>query len=499
MFTKVQREAIAEFLQRYKAHFAVAWSQRAAMEPPQRVPHEIEFLPAALSLQEKPVHPAPRLAMHVILGFAALALVWSIFGKVDIVATASGKIIPNDRTKIIQPLETAMVKAIHVRDGQAVKTGDVLVELDATAAQADTDRTRADWRQAQLDAARAKAMLDAINRNSVSATMVDPLDSAAPERLTAAQRFLEGQYGEYRSKLQQLNAELAQHQAERNATLEQKNKLEETLPLVTQRANDLKDLLDKNYIGRHEYLEKEQTRIETQRDLAAADAKLAELDAVILTTKRQKEAMTAETQRTQLDQLHEAEQKMAEYQQEFIKANDRREAMTLTAPVDGTVQQLSIHTIGGVVTPAQQLMVIVPKENTLEVEAFVQNKDIGFVNAGQEAQIKVETFPFTKYGTIHGTVLHVSNDAIQQDNKPQSTQQQNNSLFAAEENNKNSGGLAYSARVKLERSTMQVEGKTINLTPGMAVTVEIKTGKRRLIEYFLSPLIQYKDESLRER
>lgn len=498
MFTKMQREAIAELWQRYKAHFDFAWSQRAAMEPPQRLAHEVDFLPAALSLQEKPVHPAPRVAMHLILGFAALALVWSIFGKIDIVATAQGKIIPNDRTKVIQPLETAMIRAIHVRDGQTVKAGDVLIELDATMAQADTDRTRIDWQQAQLDAARAQAMLAAIKTNASAATISDPLNHARPDRFEAAQRFLEGQYGEYRSKLQQLNAELAQHEAERNATQEQKHKLEETLPLATQRASDLKDLLDKNYIGRHEYLEKVQARIEMQRDLAAATAKLVELDAVLLTTKRQKEALTAETQRMQLDQLHEAEQKMAEYQQEFIKANDRREAMTLVAPVDGTVQQLAIHTIGGVVTPAQQLMVVVPSGNSLEVEAFVQNKDIGFVNAGQEAQIKVETFSFTKYGTIRGEVLHVSSDAIQQDNKEQ-TQKQSNSSFLAGDNEKASGGLVYSARVKLEKNTMHVEGKTINLSPGMAVTVEIKTGKRRLIEYFLSPLIQYKDESLRER
>lgn len=498
MFTKMQREAIVELWQRYKAHFDFAWSQRAAMESPQRLSHEVDFLPAALSLQEKPVHPAPRIAMHVVLAFAALALVWSIFGKVDIVATAQGKIIPNDRIKVIQPLETAMVKAIHVQDGQEVKAGDVLIELDATMAQADADRTHIDWHQAQLDAVRAKAMLEALNKNSVSATMNDPLNNERPDRFMAAQRFLEGQYGEYRSKLHQLNAELMRHDAERNATLEQRNKLEQTLPLITQRASDLKDLLDKNYIARHEYLEKEQARIEVQRDLAGANAKLAELDAVILTTKRQKEALTAETQRAQLDLLHEAEQKMASYQQEFIKANDRREAMTLIAPVDGTVQQLAIHTIGGVVTPAQQLMVVVPKGNTLEVEAFVQNKDIGFVSAGQEAQIKIETFSFTKYGTINGEVLHVSNDAIQQDNKPQ-TQPKSNSSFAESDNEKASGSLVYSARVKLEKSTMQVEGKTINLTPGMAVTVEIKTGKRRLIEYFLSPLMQYKDESLRER
>jgi hemolysin D len=496
MVSKIQREAIAELWQRYAAHFLFAWVRRAEMDPPQRLPHEVQFLPAALSLQEAPVHPAPRIAMQLIIAFAVLALIWAIVGKLDIVATASGKIIPNDRTKVIQPQETATVKAIHVRDGQRVKAGDVLVELDATMAQADTDRTRVDWQQTQLDSARARAMLDALQHNSAVATMTDPLQGVETEKYNASQRFLAGQYTEYRAKVEQLNAELVQHEAERNAARENLHKLEATLPLITQRANDLKDLLEKNYVPRHDYLEKEQLRIETERDLAATKAKLSELEAVILTNKRQRESLTAETQRTQLDQLREAEQKMAEYKQDFIKATDRRESMTLTAPVDGTVQQLAIYTVGGVVTPAQQLMLVVPTGNTLEVEAFVQNKDIGFVNENQEAQIKIETFPFTKYGTIHGTVLHVSNDAMQEDTRQ--VQSNDNKANSADNRDKPSG-LVYTARVKLDKSTMQVDGKIINLTPGMAVTVEIKTGKRRLIDYFLSPLMQYKDESLRER
>lgn len=495
MFTKMQREAIAELWQRYKAHFQFAWNNRAEMDPPQRMPHEVQFLPAALSLQETPVHPVPRRTMQLIIAFAVLAFTWALVGKVDIVATAGGKIVPNDRTKTIQPLETAIVKAIHVRDGQAVKAGEVLVELDATMAQADADRTQLDWQQMQLDAARAKAMLEALASNSAVAAMSDPLNGAEPEKFKLAQSFLAGEYAEYRAKAQQLNAESIQRQAERESTLETLYKLEATLPLIAQRAEDLKSLLEKNYVPRHDYLEKEQQRIETERDLAATRSRLNELDAVILTNKRQKEALTAETRRVQLDQQHAAEQKMAEFRQEFIKANDRREAMTLTAPVDGTVQQLAIHTVGGVVTPAQQLMLVVPADNTLEVEAFVENKDIGFVNTGQEAHVKIETFPFTKYGTINGTVLHVSNDAIQQD-----AQQTQSNDKAGDTNNRNKpSGLVYAARVELEKSTMQVEGKTINLTPGMAVTVEVKTGKRRLIEYFLSPLMQYKDESLRER
>lgn len=498
MSMSVRWEATREFVQRYRQIFQHVWAQRGQLDSPHRLNHELQFLPAALALQETPVHPAPRYIMWIILSFAALALLWAIFGKVDIVATAQGKIIPNDRTKVIQPFETAVIKHIHVHDGQAVKAGDVLVELDATIAQADTDRTQSDWQQTQFDAARAQALLDAIDHHSPTATMRDPLDGVAHDQYLAAQRFLEGEYTEYRAKLQQLDATLAQNQAERRATLENQHKLEATLPIATLRSSDMKSLLDKNYVGRHEYLEKEQQRIEMERDLEATKAKLAELDAVILNTQRQRESFTAETRRTHLDQLHETEQKRSGFHQEFIKAMGRREGMTLTAPVDGTVQQLAIHTIGGVVTPAQQLMVVVPNGNALEVEAFVQNKDIGFVNSGQEAQVKIETFPFTKYGAIRGTVLTISNDAIQEDAR-QATSPRETSAGNNVEKAQGSGALVYAARVQLKNNTLQVEGKTVNLSPGMAVTVEIKTGKRRLIEYFLSPLMQYKDESLRER
>lgn len=490
-------EAYKEFFKRYGAHFSYAWARRAEMDAPPRLPHELQFLPAALSLQETPVHPTPRVAMWLIISFALIALVWAIFGKVDIVATATGKIIPGDRTKVIQPMETAVIKAIHVRDGQAVKAGEILVELDATIAQADTDRTRIDLQQEQLNIARARAMLEAL-RTRKEPSLIDPLNGAEPEKFAAAQRQLIGQYAEYHTKFVQLNAELAQHEAGRRSILESLHKLEQTLPIATTRVNDYKDLLEKNYIARHDYLEKEQARIEMERDLAAAQAKLIELDAVLLTTRRQQEALTAEARRTQLDQLHEAEQKNATLQQEFIKTEDRRGLLTLTAPVAGTVQQLAVHTVGGVVTPAQQLLVVVPQDNKLEVEAFVQNKDIGFVNVGQDAQIKIETFSFTKYGALKGKVLNVSNDAIQEDAR-QSTSPRETTHPANSNTEQAKNNLVYSARIQMERSTMQVEGKAVNLAPGMAVTVEIKTGKRRVIEYFLSPLMQYKDESLKER
>jgi hemolysin D len=467
--------AVLDLLKRYAAIFRHAWHERKSLDPKPRLPHEAQVLPAALELQETPVSPAPRIAMWLILCFALIALLWAIFGHIDVVATAHGKIVPNDRSKIIQPIETATVKAIKVSDGQAVKAGDVLIELDATTATADSARLGNDLTTVRLQSARARAMLTAIA--SGKPPMLERMPDMETGRLAREQRILEGQYGEYQARLARIDADVAKREAELASTREIVRKLEQTAPIARQRAQDFKDLVEKNFISKHGYLEKEQARIEQEGDLAMQRSRLKELAASLLEARSQRAALVAETRRIALDSLNEADQKATGFGNELVKAESRGKLMTLTAPVDGTVQQLAVHTVGGVVTPAQPLMVIVPKDNPIEVEAFVENKDIGFVNPGQEAVVKIETFPFTKYGTIEAKVTHVSNDAVSDEKR----------------------GLIFPARVILARATIQVENKTVNLSPGMAVTVEVKTAQRRVIEYFLSPLMQYKDESLRER
>lgn len=467
--------AAADLWRRYARVFRHAWRERRQFDPPRRLSHEAEFLPAALALQDTPVSPAPRAAMGLLMTLCFLAFVWAVFGEIDIVATASGKLVPNDRTKVIQPMETAVVRAIHVSDGQQVKAGDVLVELDDTSADADSRRLSNDLIAARLQAARGKAFLDAIARNIPP--RLESIEGIDASRIAQEQRLLEGQYTELSAKIAQLDADIAKREAERRSTHEIVNKLEQTAPMARARAEDFKKLVGRQFVAHHDYLEQEQVRIEQEADLATQRSRINELTAALREARQQKAALIAETRRATLDNLNEAEQKTVAARQELIKAETRAKLMKLTAPVEGSVQQLAVHTVGGVVTPAQPLMMIVPRDNPLEVEAFVENKDIGFVAPGQDAEIKIETFPFTKYGTIHGQITQVSNDAINDEKR----------------------GLIYSSRVRPERATMQVEEKTVNLAPGMAVTVEIKTGKRRLIEYFLSPLIQHASESLRER
>lgn len=468
-------QAIADLFKRYGAAFRDAWQRRAEMQPGERLAHEAQFLPAALSLQETPVSPAPRVAMWMLIGFAFVALLWASFGRIDVVATAQGKVVPNDRTKTIQPFETATVKAIRVSDGQQVKAGDVVIDLDATTAQADQDRVQNDLGAARLQVARGQAMLAALDSGrTLQLARPVGVDDA---KFAAAQRLLAGQMAEYSAKQSRIEAESAKREAELRSTQELVRKLEQTVPIAKQRAQDFKNLADQNFVSHHGYLEREQVRIEQEADLANLRSRLKEIEAALREARGQRAESMAETRRASLDGVTDGQQKAAALEQELLKADLRGKLMQLTSPVDGTVQQLVVHTVGGVVTPAQPLMVIVPRDNALEVEAFLENKDIGFVKPNQDAEVKIETFQYTKYGTIHAKVTSVSHDAINDEKR----------------------GLIYSTRVKMEKASIDVDGTPVSLSPGMAVSVEIKTGKRRVIEYFLSPLVQHASESLRER
>lgn len=472
-----QPSAARSLLGRYRSVWRQAWRNRRALDAPPRLPHEVQFLPAALALQEQPVHPAPRYIQWTIMAFAALALLWACLGEIDVVATASGRIVPSGRSKIVQPSEVAVVKAIHVRDGQSVKAGQLLVELDAQITGADVERLKSDLLAAQVDNARSTALLEAIQTRREPPSLVESLPQASPEQRLAAQRWLQGQYLELQSALDQAKAEIEQRAAEISSARASVATLQQTLAISRRLASDYKELLKEQFMTRNAYLEKEQLRLDQERELAALQGRIVELAAARKAAESRHASILAETRRTMLDLQHESEQRAVALAQELKKAEQRNRLMGLTSPVDGTVQQLDIHTPGGVVTAAQPLMVIVPSDEPVEVEALLENKDIGFVRPGQEVEIKVETFTFTRYGVVHGTVTSISNDAIEDEKL----------------------GLVYSARIQLKENRIRVNSQEIALSPGMAVRAEVKTDKRKVIDYFLSPLKHYESESLGER
>jgi hemolysin D len=456
---------------------------------------EIAFLPAALEIVESPPSPIGRAIGATIIAVSCVALAWACLGTVDIVAVAPGKIIPSGRTKVIQPFETGVVRAIHVRDGQSVSAGDVLIELDPTISRAELGHLKSDLLAAQLEGARLRA---ALTGKDDPLAAFKPPDGAPADLIEMQRRFLVSQTAEQAAKIAAIDRQIAQKEAER-ATIEASiSKLEATIPLLQERVEVRKQLYDKELGSKLLYLTELQDLVGQRQDVLIQHSRFKETDAAIAALVETRSKTAAEYQRGLFDDLAKAEQKAAGLVQDIIKAEQRTRLQQLTAPVDGVVQQLAVHTVGGVVTPAQALLVVVPLESRLEIEAMVSNRDIGFVQPGQDAEIKIDTFNFTRFGLLHGTVLSVSQDAITRD-KPQDKGTDKSQGAETTSSEPKGQELIYAARVSLDRTQMQVEDKLVNLSPGMAVTIEIKTGSRRIISYLLSPLVRYKQESLRER
>ena len=512
MSMRLRFSAWREFAAHYAKVFRGYWDIRAQLDPPVRSQDELAFLPAHLELVESLVSAKPRLAMHLIIAMFFVALLWAAFGRLDIVAVAPGQTVPGGRTKTIQPLEASVVKAIHVRDGQRVKAGYLLIELDSAITEADVRKSGDALESATLGAARYAALIDAVEKNRPpqspftvnleppfaqspsKGASPDPREtgsalvgsasaersqsrSLTPAQITAQTRLIQSEYGAYLAKRDAAESQLAQRTAELATTRELITHLVDSDRIATARAADVKRLLGKDFVSRHEYLTAEQARISAEQDLATQRSRINELEAAISTGREARDTVTADFRASLLDGLRQAEEQIAQFSEDATKSQRRDALMRLTAPVTGTVQQLAIHTVGGVVSPAQALMAIVPEDETLEVEAMILNKDIGFVHEGQEAVIKIESFPYTRYGTIIGTVQTVSHDAIQ-----------NEQL-----------GLVFQARIRIARNELNIDGVNVRLSSGMNVTAEIKTGSRRVLDYLLSPLSQHAQESMRER
>lgn len=456
---------------------------------------ELAFLPAALEIVETPPSPIGRAIGITVIALFCLALAWASFGTVDIVSTAPGKIIPTGRTKVIQPFETGVVRAIHVHDGQSVKAGDLLVELDPTISGAELGHLRSDLVSADLEVARLRAELSG-NANPLE--VFNPPEGAPPTLVEMNRQFLISQTGEQRAKIAAIDGQLSQKEAERATTAATIAKIAATIPLLQQRVDVRKYLADKEYGSKLQYLTEMQDLVGLQQELLVQKSHIHEAESAVTALSETRLQTIAEYRRARFDELAKAEQKAAGFAQDVIKAEQRTKLLALTAPVDGVVQQLAVHTVGGVVTPAQALLAVVPLDSHLEIEAMVSNRDIGFVHAGQQAEVKVDTFSFTRYGLLHGEVINVSQDAITRD-KPKDNSNDKTPGTETTSSEPKGQEMNYAARVSLDRTQMQVDDKLVNLSPGMAVTVEIKTGTRRIISYLMSPLLRYKQEMLRER
>lgn len=435
---------------------------------------DVTFLPAALEVIETPVSPTARITARVLMIGLLVTIAWLILGRVDVVASAPGKIIPSGSVKIVQSAGSGVVRAIHVRDGDRVAKGQVLVELDTTLSGADLQQARKGLLAIELDIARNRAIFDALSgrKGRFEAPLGTP-----PEVALTQQRLVSAQVGAVFATTASLAAARSSSLSDAAAAAAQARRLAETGPILDRELEAMRRLDAKGYAPGMRLLELQRQRRGEAGDLEVAGAQQARGQSDALKLGRQIEETRAEAQRVALADLAKAESEAILRREEVKKAERRTGLQALRAPESGTVQQLALHTLGGVVEPARTLMVIVPGNGGVEVEAKILNKDSGFVHDGQYVVVKVEAFPFTRYGSLSGRVVSISRDAVP-DAKLGST---------------------YVARIIIPDPTIMVDGRRTRLSSGLGVTADIRTGSRRIISYLLSPVQTSIAQAARER
>jgi hemolysin D len=449
-------------------------NERQAPCVPRRKKDETSFLPAVLEVTETPPSPTARWLTGIIVAIFTTGVVWACVSAVDVVAMAEGRVVLVGRSKVVQPAQTGVIRAIHVRDGQAVKQGEVVVEMDSTSAAAERRRISHDLELAMASAARHRQLSDA---GDIAFLPFLTVDGVEPAVLQAQTQLMRSEFAEHQAKLRTLDQERVQRSSERATIIASTARLQETIPLISARSEARADLARTGVGSRLVSLEAKQLLLEAQGDLAVQQRRVSEIDAAIQVLNAQHASLRAEFNRSRLIALAEAEQQIDSLRQDLIKIEQTLRQNTLVAPIDGTVQQLAVHTVSGVVQPSQQLMVIVPNGGQLEVEAYLPNREIGFVQEGQPAFIKLETFNFTRFGTVAGRVCNVSRDSVADEKL----------------------GYVYAVRVCLDNNFIDLRGVQYPITAGMGAIIEIKTQSRSIISYLLSPIQGHLNESMRER
>lgn len=476
---KLWLNALSDLYQRYQNAFTASWHIRHSLETPERTADEREFLPAHLELTETPLSVAPKLVGRLIICFAAIALIWAIIGQVEIVAVSTGKTIPSGHSKIIQPLETSVIKRILVKDGDKVEKGDLLIELEGVGSDSDYNQTVRQLNAVMLARVRSLSLLRGLEERTLPDIMRSDLQSASfsETELLEARRLVQNQYQTWLAQDEQMQTVLQQHNAELRSTRSQILKLQNVGVIEKQRLRDYQTLQKKNYLSQHELYQQQSKTIENEQDLTSQKEQLQQVLESVHQIEKERVVNLQTLKRDTLDNLRQVNEDIQQLTEQLEKTRLRKSWMSLTSPVAGTVQQLAFHNVSGVVMEGQAIMLIAPQDDRIEVEAMIENKDIGFVKAGQETVIKIESFPYTRYGYLNGKVEHISFDAIEDEKR----------------------GLIFSARILLDKSHINIDGMEIPLNAGMNITAEIKTGKRRVIDYLLSPLQTTLDKSFIER
>ncbi|OCP18501.1 MULTISPECIES: HlyD family type I secretion periplasmic adaptor subunit [unclassified Ensifer] len=470
-----------------------------------------EFLPAAIEILETPASPVRAAMIWLICVLAALALIWAYFGKFDIVATAQGKIQPVGRVKIVQSEEPGRVTTANAVNGIRVQKGEVLVELDPTTARAEEQALKLRLDALQAEIVRRQAQRDTVASWAksdlwASASGPAPRVIAFPTETLASTVAREQQL--YDAELAKLSGAIANLKAQYRKSVAQVDRLEHTIvaqqtfvSTLSQRVSMRSRLVDVEVGTKAAMIDAQETLQEAERDLVSQKGEHQEAKTALDVLKAEADSQFSTFQSENMQRLAEAMREADQAVQELAKASRRLSAMTIRSPETGVVQASAITTVGQVLTPGTELMRIVPSEQKLEIEAYLPNRDIGFVEAGHEAVIKVEAFPFTRYGILHGKVIRVATDAIPEPDARQLEEMSSGNLQSAVpvSNAQRVQNLVYPVIIEPIETDILVDGKAVPLAPGMTLTIEIKTGQRRILEYLFSPLAEVASGAMKER
>lgn len=472
----------------------------APPRPPRRGTDDHAFLPAALETIETPASPV-RLAMLVaICALFAAAILWSFIGRVDVMAIAAGRIQPTGRVSAIQAAESGRVVAIDVANGRQVTAGAALIALDPRQAAADLADVKAQLASARAEAIRRRAALAAAEGPAPAMPSLDwsaDIPAAVRER---EQRVLDGDIGKLAADLAANEAQSAEKEAELSR-LEDTIAAQQALIATQGKRVDMRtELVAREAGSKAQLIDAEETRQLQQVTLAAQQGQLDEARAALQRLARE-HAQIVETFIAENGQkLADVEEQIDEAREKLAKAEALLEQTTIRAPISGTVTALAVTGTGQVVSTGQEVMRIVPDGSTLELEAYVSNRDIGFVHEGQGVAIKIDAFPFTRYGVLEGRVKQVAHDAVANADVGQRMVSP-----AAAPRSTGAGGtqamqdLVFPVTIEIDRPSIEANGVTVPLSPGMTAVAEIKTGSRRIIEYLFSPLVEVGSEAMRER
>ncbi len=426
------------------------------------------FKPLLIEIEDRPLNPIGRGLLWVVVIFMIIAALWLYFAKVDVVVSARGQVIPDGEIKVIQPTNTGVISDILVNEGDSVTKGQVLVNIDPTVTSTNLFSKKRQKKILELEIDRLNAL---INNQPFKPEVGPGLKNAALEQ----QQLFHSMKQSYLNQLGSINQQYKQAQSDLETAMLDSTRLKTLFETYAQKQNRMSNVRDIIAAERYEQVCTKTTDYQKKYEMKTAG--LEKLRAKLRELRYQKKSLTEEFTNKWYEKLIQKEKQLNELKAQIETIQFQNRKQKLRSPVDGYIGKKTIHTVGGVVKPAQELLTVVPKSVPSVIRVKVLNKDIGFVKEGMNTAVKIDTFNFQKYGLVEGKVVHIANDAIKDEKL----------------------GPVYEVYIKPKKQFMQIKGEKVPLTPGMSVTGEMKVGKRRIIEFFIYPVIKYLDEGMSVR